>query len=156
MLLDIQTVLESQHRLLDALLLEAVREGTKVDGEVYLAFREVLTRHIAIEEKVLLHALREAGVDFSQAERIHRDHRVISGLLAGEATLENVAELAKLLHEHEAVEESEIGLFATCAQLLDPEILEKTRGEYAAAAGETAWTPSTREQAFALAASRRR
>lgn len=155
-LLDIQTVLESQHRLLDALLLEAVREGSAFDQEVYLAFREVLTRHIAIEEKVLLRALREAGVEFSQAARIHEDHRLISRLLAAEPTMATATELAKLLHEHEAVEESEIGLFATCAQLLDPDILEKSRGEYVATTGDAAWSPSTREQAFALVAGRKR
>jgi len=149
-------VLESQHRLLDALLLEAVREGSTVDEEVYLAFREVLARHIAIEEKVLLQALREAGVIFSQAERIHQDHRALGQLMAAEPTMANVTALAMLFHEHEAVEESEIGLFATCAQLLDPEILEKSRSEYVATAGDAAWTPSTREQAFKLAAGRKR
>ena len=69
--------------------------------------------------------------------------------------MSNVTELAKLLREHEALEESEIGLFATCAQLLDPNILEKSRKDYVAAVGEpVAWGPSTREQAFQLAASK--
>ena len=55
---DIQAVLEGQHRLLNSLLIEALREGT-VDLAAWGAFRETLLRHIGIEETVLMRWLRE-------------------------------------------------------------------------------------------------
>lgn len=150
---DIQAVLESQHRLLDSLLVEALRDGS-VDAEVWAAFRETLTHHIAIEEKVLLRALRDAGVEFGLAEQIHADHARIGELLALEPTEERVKALARLIDNHEALEESDIGLFVVCATTLDEAALVRAVREYPAMRNGYArakWQPTTRQEAFDMA-----
>ncbi len=157
---DIQAVLESQHRLLNALMLEALRSPDALDVEAWDAFREVLTRHIAIEEKVLLRALSAAGVDFPLATRLHDEHRAIGAMLAEPPTVELARSLRQLMDRHEALEESEIGLFSACAHLEGAAELARAVNDFrvpgeAAASAPSSWAPRTREEAFALARARK-
>ncbi|HZY04220.1 MAG TPA: hemerythrin domain-containing protein, partial [Anaeromyxobacteraceae bacterium] len=51
----------ADHRRLDALLSRSVADPEAFDLETFEAFRAGLLKHIALEEKILLPAVREAS-----------------------------------------------------------------------------------------------
>jgi hypothetical protein len=112
-------LLAADHARLDALLTRALAPGP-IDREAFDEFREGLLRHIAIEEKVLLPAAREArgGEPLPQARRLRIDHGAIAALLVPTPTPEIAAEILKILGPHNVVEEGEGGLYEMCDALL--------------------------------------
>ena len=124
--------LADDHERLDALLTQAVAEPGGVDLAAYGAFRAGLLRHIALEEKILLPAAREArgGEPLPQARRLRIDHGAIAALLVPTPTPEIAGEIRKILGPHNEVEEGEGGLYAECDALLAGEagaILDRMR-----------------------------
>jgi hypothetical protein len=97
------------------------------------AFRRLLLRHIALEEKILLPAAREArgGEPLPIAAQLRRDHAEIAALLAPSPTTETIRQLRELLSRHNPLEEGPQGLYETCERLFGPdrsrEILERLR-----------------------------
>ncbi len=96
------------------------------------AFRAGLLRHIAIEEKILLRAAREArgGEPLPMFRRIRIDHGALASLLVPTPTSELVAEIRSILDPHNLAEEGPGGLYDACDRLLAaraPEILGRIR-----------------------------
>lgn len=125
-------LLAEDHERLDALLTRALAGPGGVDLAAYGAFREGLLRHIALEEKILLPAAREArgGEPLPQARRLRIDHGAIAALLVPTPTPGIAGELRKILGPHDEVEEGEGGLYAECDALLAGEagaILDRLR-----------------------------
>lgn len=86
-------------------------------------FRAGLLRHIAIEEKLLLPAARDArgGTPIERAHQMRVQHGAISSLLVPTPDQALCDELASLLAIHDALEEDEDGVYVECASLIGPE-----------------------------------
>jgi hypothetical protein len=118
--------LKGDHARLDALLASALARPEAVDLEAFGAFRAGLLRHIAVEEKILLPAAREArgGEPLPLARRLRIDHGAITSLLVPTPTPAIAAELRSILGPHDAAEEEPGGLYETCDALLAPSAAE--------------------------------
>lgn len=124
--------LAADHDRLDGLLQRALVRPGEVDLDHFGQFREGLLRHIAMEEKILLPAAREArgGEPLPVARRLRIDHGAITSLLVPTPTPELVAELRSILGPHNVVEEEPGGLYEACDGLLAPragELVERMR-----------------------------
>lgn len=109
-------VLSEDHRRLHALLIRA-REG---DRDAYDEFRGGLLRHIGIEEKIVLPALRACGHEPVCAKQLHLDHSAIAAMLVPSPSPELLTEIEALLTLHDPLEEGEGGLYRVAdAQLAD-------------------------------------
>lgn len=119
------------HARLDGLLRRSTDPGT-FDREAFEAFRGGLLRHIALEEKILLPAVRKArgGEPLPLERRLRVDHGAIASLLVPTPDAGIVAELRSILEPHNAAEEEEGGLYQACDGLLSREaaaLLERVR-----------------------------
>ena len=112
--------LTEDHDRLDALLRRALERPGAVEREPFDSFRAGLLRHIAIEEKILLPAAREArgGEPHPLARRLRIDHGAITSLLVPTPTPEIAAEIRSILGPHDVAEEEPGGLYETCDALL--------------------------------------
>ena len=120
------------HARLDGLLRRSVADAGAFDREAFEAFRGGLLRHIALEEKLLLPALRSArgGDPLPVERRLRVDHGAIASLLVPTPDAGIVAELRSILEPHNAVEEEPGGLYQACDELLAAEaeaLLERVR-----------------------------
>lgn len=119
----VESYLEQDHRRLEDLLDRAVADIDHVDMALYTAFREGLLRHISMEERVLIPAirrLREAEgreIPFEQEAQIRLDHGAIGTLLVLPPSAWSVAALRNVLAAHNPLEEGEIGLYAEVRRL---------------------------------------
>lgn len=114
----------ADHRRLDALLDRALAAPEGIDEAAYAAFRSGLLRHIAMEEKLLLPAVRRArgGRSIDAERRLRIDHGAFASLLVPSPTRALVAELRSILVPHNRLEEGPGGLYAA-GELLPPEAL---------------------------------
>ncbi len=111
----------ADHRRLDALLARSAADPDSFDLETFEAFRAGLLKHIALEEKILLPALRARGGEpHPLARRLRVDHGAIASLLVPTPDAAIVAELRSILDPHNAVEEGPGGLYPSCDELLAP------------------------------------
>lgn len=119
----VESYLEQDHRRLEDLLDRAVADITQVDMTLFTAFREGLLRHISMEERVLIPAirrLREAEgreLRFEQEAQIRLDHGAIGTLLVLPPSAWSVAALRSVLAAHNPLEEGETGLYAEVRRL---------------------------------------
>jgi len=124
--------LAADHERLDAFLARAAREDGSIDRAAFDAFRAGLLRHIAIEEKVLFPAVREArgGEPHPDWKRLRIDHGALTSLLVPPPTVELVGEIRSILEPHNLVEEGPGALYESCDALLcdrAAELLERMR-----------------------------
>ena len=112
-------LLEADHVVLAALLSGALEQPGRIDRRSYDDFREGLLRHIAIEEKILLPAAREArgGEPLPEARRLRIEHGALAALLVPTPTPEIAGEIRKILGPHNVLEE-EGGVYERCEALL--------------------------------------
>jgi hypothetical protein len=112
--------LASDHERLDALLTRAVRDRGALDRAAFDEFRAGLLRHIAIEEKLLFPAVREArgGEPHPDWKRLRIDHGALTSLLVPPPTEELVGEIRSILDPHNLVEEGPGALYESCDELL--------------------------------------
>lgn len=111
----VRDFLGRDHARLDSLLERSLGEDGLVDREVYQELRRGLLQHIAMEEKVLIPAVRQADPDdvehVANLLRLRRDHGRIAHLLTIEPQPFVIKELAGILGPHNALEEDEHGLY---------------------------------------------
>lgn len=131
----ISRYLAEDHVRLDALLSRAAAGTDGFAREPFDAFRAGLLRHIALEEKILFRAVREAGGDDQETRallrRLRVDHGALASLLVPTPSRALVAEIRVILGPHNAVEDAPGGLYERCDALLAPraaEIGERMRG----------------------------
>jgi hypothetical protein len=113
--------LAADHARLDARIARAVAAPPgAVDRAAFDAFRAGLLRHIAVEEKILFPALREAlgGEPHPHWVRLRIDHGAITSLLVPSPTPELVSEIRSILVPHDALEEGPGGVYARADALL--------------------------------------
>ncbi len=108
------------HRRLDELLERATRTPDRIAAEPFALFRSGLLRHIAMEEKVLIPAAREArrGEPLPAAAKLRIDHGAFTALLVPTPTAALVVERRALLDPHNRREEAQGGLYETCDDAL--------------------------------------
>lgn len=115
----IRDLLCRDHRRLEALFERATADPAAPDEALYEQFRHGLLRHIAMEEKTLIPAAREAhGEPPALARRIRLDHAAITALLAPPPSPPIVTALTTLLAHHDDLEEKEGGLYDECERRL--------------------------------------
>jgi hypothetical protein len=124
--------LAADHARLDGLLAAAVRERGALDVAAFDAFRAGILWHIAVEEKLLFPAVRQArgGDPHPDWKRLRIDHGAITSLLVPSPTPQIVAEIRSVLAPHNAVEEGPGGVYERCDALLGAgaaALLEKVR-----------------------------
>lgn len=104
-------------------LFERATRGLAIDLRHFEAFRAGLLRHIAIEEKLLLPAARDArgGVPIERAHQLRIQHGAISSLLVPTPDHALCDELTSLLEAHNALEEGDEGVYVECERLIGPE-----------------------------------
>jgi hypothetical protein len=114
---------QADHARLEALLVRAVADASRFDGDAFAEFRAGLLRHIALEEKYLLPRLRAArsGEPLPEARRLRVDHGAIASLLVPTPDAAIVAELRTILGPHDALEEAPGGIYAACDEQLASE-----------------------------------
>lgn len=114
----ITSYLLADHRRLDQLLADAIKAPC-VDADTFAEFRGSLLRHIAIEEKLLLRAARDAqnGVPLERARQLRIEHGAIASLLVPTPDHALCEELATLLRAHDALEEGSDGVYEECERL---------------------------------------
>lgn len=106
-------------------LLQLVTSRQTFDPEPYAEFREGLLRHIAIEEKVLFPAVKEArgGRPLERAGDLRIDHAALTSLMVPTPDAALCGEVRQLLLIHDAKEEGDDGVYAECEQALSVEEL---------------------------------
>lgn len=112
--------LRDDHDRLEALLARSVADPGAFALDAFDAFRGGLLRHIAIEEKILFRAAREArgGEPLALFRRLRVEHGAIASLLVPTPTAELVEEIRSILGPHNVAEEEEGGLYEECDALL--------------------------------------
>lgn len=157
----ITELLVADHQRLHRLLATA-HTGGHLDGDAFAAFRAGLLHHIALEEKLLLPAVRRArgGEPLARARELRTEHAALTSLLVPTPDLALCAELEALLASHDAKEEGEDGVYAECEAALTPAD-SRTLAAAAAASPAVRVAPHFdgpgvyRTAALALAAARR-
>jgi hypothetical protein len=114
----IHDLLHRDHRGL-AELLDAASRGPQVDPAAYQAFRAGLLRHIGMEEKILLPAVKRlrGGQSLALAQQMKLDHSALAALLVPTPTPAILARVRTLLDVHNAMEEGDEGVYAQCEQI---------------------------------------
>jgi hypothetical protein len=123
----IAELLVADHERIGALLFRAGAGERAAYEEV----RARLLRHIGLEEKILLPALRARGADVTAlAVQLRLDHAALAAMLVPPATPALISEITALLALHDPLEESADGLYARADELLarEPAILERLKG----------------------------
>lgn len=113
--------LTQDHERLHELLEQARRPGS-FQADPFASFRGGLLRHIAIEERVLLPAAREArgGLPLSRAHELRVEHAALTSLLVPVPDLSLCSEIAELLGRHDRKEEGPEGVYAECEAAFSP------------------------------------
>ena len=95
-------------------LLESVCSPDGIDYGAYQRFRGGLLRHIAIEENILVPAIKKLrdGVDLPAARQLKHENAALASMLVPTPTNEIVARLKKLLAMHDMDAEGRDGLYA--------------------------------------------
>jgi hypothetical protein len=111
--------LAEDHARLDALLTRSILPSDGMDLDAFGQFRAGLLRHIAIEEKLVFPALRDArgGEPHPDWIRLRIDHGGITSLLVPRPTPELVTEIRSILEPHNALEEGPGSVYESCDQL---------------------------------------
>jgi Hemerythrin HHE cation binding domain len=115
----------SEHAQLDELLNKAARDSGSVRNEAYQTFRELLLRHIRIEERVLLPmAERKRGAPLSIAARLRLDHGALAAMLMMPPADRALRAIRAVLDAHNPLEEVEGGVYDQCQSLAGSELDE--------------------------------
>ncbi len=110
---EITNYLSDDHDRLDALLKQSLKPDGSIDLDAYHQFRQGLLRHIGIEEKVLIPALKNDLDDEikSTLERIRMDHSAIVALLVPTPSPEIISALHAIVEKHNELEEKNGGFY---------------------------------------------
>lgn len=117
----ISAFLEDDHRRLDALLDRAATGAW--DPAAYSEFRSGLLKHIGMEERILLPAVKrlQGGRPHPLAADLRLQHGAIAALLVPTPTPDVVATLREVLRLHNPLEEGPGALYETSEAVLGEE-----------------------------------
>ncbi len=129
-MMGISEYLSDDHERLDSLLSRAAEAEHYIDLDSYADFRKGLLRHIGIEEKIVLPGIArfQNGEQAGVAQQIRLDHGALVALLVPPPTHGIISTIRLILKSHNAVEESEDGVYHFIDELAGEEsyaLLEK-------------------------------
>jgi hypothetical protein len=102
--------------------LETLRSRAAADSKAYQAFRRGLLKHVAMEEAILLPAVRRLrGAPLAWGQQIHRGHGALSALMTLSPSPHVVSTLRAILKVHNKLEEGNGGIYAQCEHVLGAE-----------------------------------
>lgn len=112
--------LSKDHRRLESLLDLATQDSPVIDREAYTKFRAGLLRHISMEEKILLPAVRNAGggAPLPIEGQIRLDHGAIASLLVPPPLPQVIGALRAILAVHDDLEECTAGMYDLCDSVI--------------------------------------
>jgi hypothetical protein len=113
------TFFVNDHRRLESLLNKAASNIEHIDLATYSEFREGLLRHIGIEEKILLPAIKKLqnGLPYYAADTLRVEHGALAALLVPTPNKKIVTALRAILNHHNGLEESPKCLYRVCESL---------------------------------------
>jgi hypothetical protein len=116
----------NDHRRLEVLLKFAVLTAEEINNAAYSEFRSGLLKHIEMEEKILLPAIKrlQNGVQHPLAETLRLEHGAFAALLVPPASRKIAAVFHTIMNHHNELEEGEDGLYAACERLIGNHIQE--------------------------------
>lgn len=109
----------SDHRRLDAILEEAIKDRYQVHLAKYDEFRIGLLTHMKMEEKILFVAAQKAngGSPLPLQSKLRLDHGALTSLLVCYPTPALLAVLEHILEIHDELEEKQGGMYQACEKL---------------------------------------
>lgn len=122
----ITDLLMADHARIGALLARAHRG----DAVAYEELRGALLRHIGLEEKILIRAIRErTGRAPAVTGQLRLDHAALVAMLVPPPSAELLDRLRSLLAVHDPLEEGRDGLYAVADSVLadQPDVLERLK-----------------------------
>jgi hypothetical protein len=112
-------LMASEHRALDDLLAQAEGQDGVASRGFYERFREMLLRHIRVEEKILLPMAvrRRSGVALPLAARLRLDHGALAALMMLPPAAYTFRAVRAVLNAHNPLEENPGGVYQQCEDL---------------------------------------
>ena len=109
----ISSYLEDDHARIETALRRATSSGDHIQPEAYVQFRGALLRHIAMEEKILFPAIRNAqsGNAMLGIDQLHLDHGALAALLVPTPTKSILDAIRTILQGHNRIEEGPEGIY---------------------------------------------
>ncbi len=139
----IRRALAEDHRRIEALC----ERGLESD-ETWIAFRSALLRHIGIEEKIVMPALRAHGIDPDPVKQIRLDHSAFAGLVTPPPSADRIQALLGLLEVHDPLEEGPDGMYTLADERLPEAELADVLARIASAPEPPLAAPYRGERAF--------
>jgi hypothetical protein len=120
----VHELLAADHTRLDALLHRSTESDGTLDVTSFEEFRGGILRHIGMEEKILLPAVRRAngGDPLPVARQLRVDHGAIAMLLVPTPSREIVDEIRSILSRHNSIEEGPDGVYEACDRLPEKDV----------------------------------
>ena len=114
----------NDHRRIESLLNHAAINLEHIDLVIYSEFRKSLLRHIGIEEKIVLPAIKKLqhGLPYDAADTLRGEHGALAALLVPSPDKKIVKALQAILNHHNGLEECENCLYRVCESLLGSEV----------------------------------
>ena len=114
----------NDHRRIESLLNQAASTLEHIDLMIYAEFREGLLRHIGIEEKILLPAIKkfQNGTPYYAADTLKVEHGALAALLVPSPNKKIVTALRAILNHHNELEECANCLYRVCESLFGSEV----------------------------------
>jgi hypothetical protein len=112
------------HRRLEMLLDRSFRVDGQIDESVYSNFRSGLLKHIGMEEKIILPAIKQAqnGLPYPLAETLRLEHGAFAALLVPPPSKKIAQVIRTIMNHHNELEEGEEGLYAVCERLMGNQV----------------------------------
>ncbi|MGD1044727.1 MAG: hemerythrin domain-containing protein [Bacteroidota bacterium] len=123
---EVYSFFVNDHRRLETLLKLAVVTAEEINNAAYSEFRSGLLKHIGMEEKILLPAIKwlQNGLPYQLAGTLRLEHGAFAALLIPPASRKITAVLHTIMNHHNELEEGEDGLYAVCDRLVGNHIQE--------------------------------
>jgi hypothetical protein len=120
---SINNLMTADHRRLEALLKRVDADPEHTDTTAFTEFRAGLLRHIGMEERILLPAVRSRKADepLAHEEQIRKDHAALAALMVPPPLPQVLAAIRGILKIHDAREEGAEGIYAEIDDRLSAE-----------------------------------
>lgn len=113
----------NDHRRIETIFNDAVKDVQQVDLELYHQFRVGLLTHIKMEEKILFVAAQKAnnGEPLPLQAKLRLDHGALTSLMVCYPSPEVIKAIQHILELHDILEEEHGGMYEVCEKLTQNE-----------------------------------
>ncbi|MGJ7029530.1 hypothetical protein [Niabella hirudinis] len=109
----------ADHRRIEKIFSEAIKDTNNVDLEKYHEFRVGLLTHIKMEEKILFAAAQQAngGAPLPLQAKLRLDHGALTSLLVCFPAPQVIEMIRHIMEQHDILEEEQGGMYEACEKL---------------------------------------